>query len=263
MDVYDLFPMDWYNLKWDDYWNRIPISNDPEDSDKYPGKMATPANNQIFLIAYIMVHIVQLVFAVLGDRMTIFFMMPCPIASATCVLVTEKSTEQAEGDSELNSTFSRVIKSVRKRLNIHTDIRSTLHPVKTFTNNGGTSRYFEFTCIRYIWSDVFQRFKPYRPPAPSGTGAIKSKDKGGLTTQEVEEQHCFCGPNEMNVPVPTILDALTAEFTTAIVVIQMMTIWVYFIFDSWNISVLWLAMVEEKSGKYFGYLARCENKFCI
>ena len=33
------------------------------------------------------------------------------------------------------------------------------------------------------------------------------------------------------------------EFTSPVVVIQMMTIWIYFIFQSWNISCLWLITV--------------------
>ena len=93
------------------------------------------------------------------------------------------------------------------------DTRSTLHPVNLFDpTDADSTRYFEFTCIRYIWSDTFERFKAYKPAAFSGNSAINARNNGGLNKQEVEEQSCFCGPNAINVPVPSIPDALMAEF---------------------------------------------------
>ena len=133
------------------------------------GQLPTKANQGIFFVLYCMVHLVQLCFAVKGDEMEIFFLVPCEMSEATYIKVTENSPEVMEGESDTNEWFNKFVKKLRKRFKLADgDKRITLHPVKTFTSEKETNRYFEYTCIRYIWNHDRQQFRPYQPPATSG-----------------------------------------------------------------------------------------------
>jgi hypothetical protein len=261
-----------------------------------PSHMTASNISMIFLIVFALSHITQLIFALLGDSIAVFFMMPCKVSEATYVLVTEKCIDSsADNDSEIDSWVSRFWASCRRKFNKSGDVRRTLHQVKNFQSvktidmtgkswescsnsfkihdeiarrsimfssrnqirygavkyqdrivthlNGDIisckqqlqrkwqrlesdddeqssakihlttvypNRYFEFTCIRYIWSDAHQRFKPYRPSCFSGHAAIETYKEGGLVQEQVDEQHCYCGPNNIEVEQKSILKKLSA-----------------------------------------------------
>ena len=216
----------------------------------------TKTGRGVFFVIFVLVCTTFLLYALLGDDGVVLFLKPCPLIDATFVLVKENTPaehleddlnneeEADESNSKKNGFFVKIKRKFTKSKN--DQVKSTLIEVKQFISQQQSSkliRYFEFTCVRYIWNDAGQRFKPHRPKPVTGNEALSAVSNGGLSSGEVEEKHAYCGSNQIDVPVPTVFKALKDEFSTPVSVIQLGSPWVYFKENLWNVAILWMVMI--------------------
>lgn len=105
------------------------------------------------------------------------------------------------------------------------------------------SRYFEYTCVRYVWSASDGRFLPKGVETgltPSGAAArIKA---GGLSAAGLRDRS-LVGENVIHVEVPGVLGSLAIEFLSPIYCFQFSCIWMYMFYTTWNIATIWLVLV--------------------
>lgn len=122
---------------------------------------------------------------------------------------------------------------------------TTLCPVN-FTARGGDTvdpkdRWFEYTCVRYLPNQ--DRFRPSGTMTTTGTGAHSALAAGGLSEADALEQLRVQGPNRINVAVPGVFAALLQEFSEPVYVFQLMCIWCYMFWTTWNIAFVWLVLI--------------------
>jgi cation-transporting ATPase 13A3/4/5 len=168
---------------------------------------------QPYLLVFVLSHVVLFLQTQFLAKARVFFMLPAPLHEATKVLIQEADSVTADG----------------------TLVEVEVHAAES-------QRYFEYTCIRYIWSDAEARFLPVGTEAGlSGKEAARRIQQGGLTTEQLKERQAV-GPNIIHVPVPGVLASLAEEFLTPLYCFQFAVIWLYLFIDSWNIAAAWCLM---------------------
>jgi cation-transporting ATPase 13A3/4/5 len=165
---------------------------------------------QPYLLVFCFSHLTLFLQTQYLARAHVFFMLPAPLATATKVLIQDMSSVTADGNLvEVQATDCKV-------------------------------RYFEHTCVRYIWSDADGHFRPVGTETGlTGAEAAHRVQQGGLTQIQLDERKVI-GPNEINVPVPGVLASLLEEFLTPLYCFQFAAMWLYLFIDGWNIAAVWV-----------------------
>jgi cation-transporting ATPase 13A3/4/5 len=164
---------------------------------------------QPYLMVFCLSHLTLFLQTQYLARARVFFMLPEPLATATVILI--QDTAESKGDGSL----------------VHVEFSDS-------------TRYFEHTCIRYIWSDKDHLFAPVGTEVGlTGVSAAKRVLDGGLTQEQVRERQIM-GSNEIHVPVPGIIASLAEEFLTPLYVFQFAAMWLYLFIDGWNIAAIWV-----------------------
>lgn len=198
---------------------------------------------QPFLLVFVMSHVTIFLQTQFLAKAQVFFKLPTPLAQASSILIQDADSNTSDG---------------------------ALVKVET----SGETRFFEYTCIRYIWSDTESRFLPVGTEHGL-TGAIAAArlKQGGLSEKEHSER-ALVGPNIIHVPVPGIMASLLEEFLTPLYCFQFAVIWLYLFIDSWNIAAVWLVwtmaagvakalFIVRKSRLQVAELARTETRATV
>lgn len=170
-----------------------------------------------FILIYLLSHAVLFAATQYSGQVKTFFLQPSPLAEATHIAIFPR--DKTKGLSQLE-----------------------LVRVK-YLDGSETGRYYEHTCVRYLWSDEARRFRPAGVHFVSGQEAYKALDEGGLSDTLALERLTRQGSNAINVKVLGIFASLLAEYSQSIYVFQLMCIWCYLFFNSWNIALLWFFLV--------------------
>jgi cation-transporting ATPase 13A3/4/5 len=164
---------------------------------------------QPFLLVFVLSHVTVFLQTQFLAKARVFFMLPTPLVEAASILLQDADSNTSDG---------------------------ALVEVET---SEGDIRFFEYTCIRYVWSSANSCFLPVGTEAGlTGKEAATRLQQGGLTREEHHERE-IVGPNIINVPVPGIFASLREEFLTPLYCFQFAVIWLYLFIDSWNISAVW------------------------
>ncbi|KAI9315868.1 hypothetical protein BX666DRAFT_2028110 [Dichotomocladium elegans] len=118
----------------------------------------------------------------------------------------------------------------RLRMNILVET----HKIKYTSNN---VRYFEYQCMRYVYSDDKSQFEPYAFDLGSTNKALRSY-LDGLTTEEATERLDMLGENVIKVHVPSIPMAIAQEFSSFLYLYQMMCMWVWYYFQYFKMGLV-------------------------
>lgn len=199
---------------------------------------------QPFLLVFVLSHIVMYLQTQFLAKARVFFMLQTPLATAASILIQDSDAQTADG---------------------------TLVAVEAGPSG---VRFFEYTCIRYIWSDVEHRFLPVGSEVGlTGQRAAARVKQGGLDDKEYHARQ-IVGDNVIHVPVPGIPASLVEEFLTPLYCFQFAVIWLYLFIDSWNISAVWFVwtLVAGVSKSLFSVrknrlqvqeLAKTESRACV
>mmetsp|Transcript_48168 Transcript_48168/g.112675 ORF Transcript_48168/g.112675 Transcript_48168/m.112675 type:complete len:1326 (-) Transcript_48168:54-4031(-) len=164
-----------------------------------------------FLLIFAVSHLVIFLQCQYLAEAKVYFMMPSSLCDATFVLI--------ENPQDLSSNVL----------------------VKVQVDTATDTRFFEFTCIRYLWQESL--FVPVGTDTHLDAATALSRHKaGGLEDAEAVSRRA-AGPNIINVQVPTALGSLANEFLDPIYCFQFSCIWMYMFYTTWNIAFIWLAMV--------------------
>merc|ERR1719316_447822 len=106
---------------------------------------------------------------------------------------------------------------------------------------GGEIRYIEYTCVRDLWDEADQRFRPSGEERINGIDAKVRLDQGGLTKAQRDSRSAQ-GPNRIDIEVPGLITSIVCEFLTPIYIFQFSSIWVYMFYSTWNIATVWLVL---------------------
>jgi cation-transporting ATPase 13A3/4/5 len=165
---------------------------------------------QPYLLVFILSHLALYLQTQFIARARVFFMLPAPLDTAKAVLIQDP---QSPADDEL---------------------------VTVEMDSETSTRFFEYTCIRYVWREAEGRFTPVgHEEGVNGVSAVKRVSQGGLNKEELAEK-AIVGDNVIHVPVPGIFASLGDEFLTPLYCFQFAVMWLYLFIDSWNISAVWL-----------------------
>jgi hypothetical protein len=128
-----------------------------------------------------------------------WFLSPGNLATATHILL-----ETLDAEAKENTSWFRKNQTIAQ---VFTD---------TDPASGKTKRWFQYLCVRYVWSEQEQMFLPagkahFDGPIP--TTGLDSKTVQDLVTES---------PNVIDVAVPSVLQALAIEFSGAFYVFQLM-----------------------------------------
>ena len=156
--------------------------------------------------------------------------------------------------------------------NLRQSIRGNLQRAENASLSACEVRYFEYTCIRYLWCDIGDRFTVSTINYPTGDQVLKTLKIGGLTQQNVVTAHHMSGLNQIKVKVPTVFQSLMTEFfLVPISVFNFGCCWIYFWYAAWNIAACWLGMfafaavykslfVVRKNQKQIAQMASMDNQ---
>eukprot|EP00440_Ansanella_granifera_P051896 gb/GFBE01056266.1/.p1 GENE.gb/GFBE01056266.1/~~gb/GFBE01056266.1/.p1 ORF type:complete len:1328 (+),score=229.68 gb/GFBE01056266.1/:1-3984(+) len=171
-----------------------------------------------FLCVYVLSHMLLFLGTRYRGNVKTFFMSPCSLATATHISIQDKDDTSGRQQS------------------------LELAPVRHY-EGGDEGRYYEYTCVRYLWEASSERFRPTGTASITGQSAHKALDRGGLSHADAAELLNKQGANLINVAVPGVLASLLAEYSEATYVFQLACIWCYLFWNSWNISLLWVILV--------------------
>jgi cation-transporting ATPase 13A3/4/5 len=148
-----------------------------------------------------------------------WFLSPGNLATATHILL-----ETLDAEAKENTSWFRKNQTIAQ---VFTD---------TDPASGKTKRWFQYLCVRYVWSEQEQMFLPagkahFDGPIP--TTGLDSKTVQDLVTES---------PNVIDVAVPSVLQALAIEFSGAFYVFQLMACWLAFIWSAWNEGLVFMFM---------------------
>jgi len=164
-----------------------------------------------FLLIFAVSHLVIFLQCQYLAEAKVYFMMPSSLHDATFVLI--------ENPKDLSTNVL---------VHVQQDAETA-------------TRFFEFTCIRYLWQESL--FVPVGLDTSLDAPAALSRYKaGGLTDSQLMTRKA-AGPNIINVQVPSALGSLANEFLDPIYCFQFSCIWMYMFYTTWNIAFIWLAMV--------------------
>mmetsp|Transcript_9419 Transcript_9419/g.15216 ORF Transcript_9419/g.15216 Transcript_9419/m.15216 type:complete len:1314 (+) Transcript_9419:53-3994(+) len=165
---------------------------------------------QPYLLVFIMSHLALYLQTQFIARARVFFMLPTPLMDAKSILI-------QDGESSADDHL----------VTIEVDEKTGI-------------RFFEYTCIRYVWSGDAGLFLPVGDEkALTGKGASERWKQGGLNAKELADRSVV-GDNIIHVPVPGIFASLAEEFLTPLYCFQFAVMWLYLFIDSWNISAVWV-----------------------
>eukprot|EP00913_Durusdinium_trenchii_P019449 g18285.t1 len=178
------------------------------------------ATSKLFIFIYVGSHLLLFLTTKYSGQVKTFFLQPSSLAEATHIAI-----------------FPRL---------------SQLELVSVKHLQGG-GRYYQHTCVRYLWNQEARRFRPAGVLFPSGEEAYKALDLGGLSPLLAEERHLEQGSNAINVKVLGIFESLLAEYSQprlgrnmcdpGIYIFQLMSIWCYTFTNAWNVAFLWVFLV--------------------
>lgn len=204
-------------------WMLVPIVSQLQlvwlTMEQYFG-LGWDATARQFILIYLISHVILFATTQYSGQVKTFFLQPSSLAEATHIAIFPR--DKTKGLDQLQV--------VRVR-----------HLPGSEAASGG--RYYEQTCVRYLWSDEARHFRPAGVSKLSGQDAYKALDGGGLATNLALERLDRQGRNAIHVKVLGIFGSLLAEYAQPIYIFQMMCIWCYLFFDSWNIALLWIFLV--------------------
>lgn len=173
------------------------------------------ATSKLFIFIYVGSHLLLFLTTKYSGQVKTFFLQPSSLAEATHIAIFPR--DKTKGLSQLE-----------------------LVSVKHLQGGG---RYYQHTCVRYLWNQEARRFRPAGVLFPSGEEAYKALDLGGLSPLLAEERHLEQGSNAINVKVLGIFESLLAEYSQPIYIFQLMSIWCYTFTNAWNVAFLWVFLV--------------------
>lgn len=168
-----------------------------------------------FLLVYLISHSVLFLQSLFYAKARVFFMRVSYLSEASSVLVDEPASK---ADGVLLGVHSAQDKAT-----------------------GGQVRYIEYTCVRYLWDEDDQRFRPSGQEHINGVDAKIRLDQGGLNQRQLDTRSSQ-GPNRIDIEVPGLLTSIAFEFLTPIYIFQFSSIWVYMFYSTWNIATVWLVL---------------------
>eukprot|EP00929_Paragymnodinium_shiwhaense_P036539 TRINITY_DN19569_c0_g1_i4.p1 TRINITY_DN19569_c0_g1~~TRINITY_DN19569_c0_g1_i4.p1 ORF type:complete len:1292 (-),score=164.98 TRINITY_DN19569_c0_g1_i4:385-4260(-) len=183
-----------------------------------------------FIVIMCLTHCLLLLATAFAPALHTFFMCPCELADATHVRIEEEDAAAATSDVEVGSLSVVALERARK---------AKLVPV--LRTNG--LRYYEYTCVRYVWDTDGRRFRPVGTLSITGEAAHQKLSAGGNSTAEADASRGFNGANEIDVVVPGVFGALWIEFFDFMYIFQAFAVWDYLFYSAWNIATLWLLVV--------------------
>eukprot|EP00437_Effrenium_voratum_P027608 CAMPEP_0181411004 /NCGR_PEP_ID=MMETSP1110-20121109/7641_1 /TAXON_ID=174948 /ORGANISM="Symbiodinium sp., Strain CCMP421" /LENGTH=1321 /DNA_ID=CAMNT_0023533589 /DNA_START=112 /DNA_END=4077 /DNA_ORIENTATION=- len=174
-----------------------------------------------FILIYVISHVLLFLATKFSGQVKTFFLQPSPLAEATHIAIFPR--DKTKGLAKLE-----VVR------------------VRHFEEDAGSpveGRYYEHTCVRYLWCEDARRFRPSGLTAPTGEEAYQALDRGGLDEKIALARLAKQGSNTIKVKVKGILASLMAEYSEPTYVFQMMCIWCYLFWNSWNVAFLWVLLV--------------------
>jgi len=183
-----------------------------------------------FLVVFLISHVVLFFQAYVGTKVRVFFMRTASLMESSHVLMADPSNPDDPG----------TLVEVKYTESPDTDVE----PMK----------YFEFTCVRYLWNKTANRFRPSGQDDVTCQEAKQRVIDGGLSGTDLSRRISW-GPNTINIEVPSLFGSLANEFLSAIYIFQFSCIWVYMFYSTWNIASIWLVLALF-SGSTKAFLVR-------
>lgn len=217
----------WYGFLLRCLWLLVPVVSQIQLAwltwEQYFGLGWDRAAKQ-FLLIYVVSHLVLFLATRFSGQVKTFFLQPSSLAEATHIAIFPRDPKKGLSELEL----------VRVR---HMDEHDG------HESEEGEGRFYQHTCVRYLWSSQARRFRPSGTVALSGEESYQALDRGGLPSEVAKERLAKQGSNAINVKVPGILASLLAEYSDPTYVFQLSCIWVYLFWNSWNVAALWFFLV--------------------
>lgn len=126
---------------------------------------------------------------------------------------------------------------------------ATTRVVQPIVEDDDGTRYIEYTCVRYVYSEEEDAFLPKGEHVYEPHEAHHRFRAGGLSHEEAEQALSTCGPNEIHVRVPGIIEALVTEFMDFTYIFNSVGTWSYIATSFWNVGFIFLGMTVY-SGLY-------------
>ncbi|EER00609.1 Cation-transporting ATPase, putative [Perkinsus marinus ATCC 50983] len=205
-----------------------------------------------WLYVFVLFHVLAAIMITFFHVMRVNFMLPeVSMREATHVLIEEEVDAIDESDMvDPGMTDDEAVPGVLRQLvDGWNDIKNkykqasctTLVPV--MVDKETKHRGFEYTCVRYLYDEEDDRFRPVGAAEKTADEAHALLKAGGLTFEEANDMEKVTGPNAIRVRVPGILESILVEFCDVIYVFQSIGAWSYVAFSTWNIGIIWLAMM--------------------
>eukprot|EP00439_Symbiodinium_sp_Y106_P027230 s13_g3.t1 len=135
-----------------------------------------------FLLIYVVSHLVLFLATRFSGQVKTFFLQPSSLASLAAELPFVPDPKKGLSELEL----------VRVR---HMDEHDG------HESEEGEGRFYQHTCVRYLWSSQARRFRPSGTLALSGEESYQALDRGGLPSEMAKERLAKQGSNAINVKV--------------------------------------------------------------
>lgn len=207
-----------------------------------------------WLVVFILTHLLAAVVITFYSTMRMWCMLPASrMSESTHIMIQEEvpcldegALPGPEGEDAQPGLFRGLqARAAALQRSLARVSERTLLPVRL----QGGARQVEYTCIRYTFDEAEDRFRPTGTSMPTVSEAHEVLRNGGLAEAKVAETRAMCGANDIHVHVPSIPGALLEEFMNVIYVFQSIGTWSYNAVSSWNIGIVWLAMMLT-SGTY-------------
>jgi len=197
-----------------------------------------------WLLIFTIDHILGMVLIFTWEAMRTRFMYPVSsLADATHVMIEEElpfMTEDFLVDPDTEGHLDR-LKRHGSKVQARFKRAKCRTVVKVDVEKDG-ARSIEYTCVRYIHSEEDDCFHPTGIVDYTAAQVHEAVRRGGLTSKEAKVMLNACGKNEINVHVPSILEALLTEFSDFTYIFNSIGTWSYMVFSSWNIGLFWLLL---------------------
>lgn len=184
------------------------------------------------------------------ERLRGYFRMSCPLSDATNVTIwtprKDVKVTKTEGHEKMDKAltlpsrccdkfFSLIfaappLQPDHKKLGFITNIEVQIRP------DGG--RFFDFELRRFIYDSNLESFLPGKATSLGSTFAALCGGIDGLSSAEAESVEAAVGPNLIEIPVPTWLQAIGHEFSKGFYVYQLFILLPWFFFDYYHMGLL-------------------------
>jgi len=192
-------------------------------------------------VCFVLEHFFLAVLLVFWDAVHSHAMLPVPRMCAATHLLIQECPKVEMGVDELRKSLLVVFGEYLHRARI----REILPVIQSESGH----RYVEYTCVRYVYSEACDAFVLANLVKPEAAEMHRRLRSGGLLEAEAVASRESCGPNSINVKVPSRLEALACEFSHFTYVFNSIAIWTFVAYTTWNIGLLWLFMTLG-SGAY-------------